>query len=464
MADAMPMHDATTPTALAFAARATRKARRAALAVLLALPLASAVAQPTATAAADAEAARLTLPDIALQARDIALVVNDADPSSVEIGRYYAKQRGIADAHVIHVSFTPARDAMTFAEFERVQAVLDAKVGPEVQAYALAWTLPFRVECMSVTAAFAFGFDPPSYCAEGCVTTKLSPYFNSASHAPYTDHRLRPAMLLAGSDVASVKRLIDRGLRSDGSWPEGKAYLLNTSDGARNVRAETFARVRSVLGPAYPVEQVDADTLENRPDVMFYFTGFARIAGIASNHYLDGAVADHLTSFGGLLSGSGQTNALEFLQAGATGSYGTAVEPCAFRAKFPEVGVVMSRYLGGETLIEAYWKSVRMPGQGVFIGDPLARPFGGVRLTRTSRGTTITTRALPPGRYVMEAARGSIGPFLPVGAFTAIGFGTRQINLPAGDPRYFRLRPAPELPKAASELPKAASEPEKAAS
>jgi hypothetical protein len=27
-------------------------------------------------------------------------------------------------------------------------------------------------------------------------------------------------------------------------------------------------------------------------------------------------------------------------------------------------------------LIEAYWKSVAWPGQGIFIGEPLARPFG----------------------------------------------------------------------------------------
>ena len=87
---------------------------------------------------------------------------------------------------------------MAFADFMRVQAVLDARVGAEVQAFALAWTLPYRVECMSVTAAFALGFDPAAYCAEGCQTTRPSPYFNSPSRAPFTDHRLRPAMLLAG--------------------------------------------------------------------------------------------------------------------------------------------------------------------------------------------------------------------------------------------------------------------------
>jgi hypothetical protein len=152
--------------------------------------------------------------------------------------------------------------------------------------------------------------------------------------------------------------LIDRGLRSDEAWPEGKAYLMNTSDSGRNVRAETYERVKAVLGPAYPIEQVDADALEGKSDIMFEFTGVARVAAMTSNRFLDGAMADHLTSWGGGLIGYDQTTALDWLAAGATGSYGTTTEPCSFRAKFPDVGVAMAHYLMGETLIEAYWKSV----------------------------------------------------------------------------------------------------------
>ena len=410
----------------------------------------AAVAQSPARTGADDDPGRLSLPAVGLRARDVAVVVNDADPASVEIGRYYAAQRGIAAERVVHVRFAPGKEVMTFGDFIGVQAQLDAKVGADVQAYALAWTLPYRVECMSVTAAFALGFDPAAYCAEGCQTTKPSPYFNSDSRAPFTDHRLRPAMLLAGSDVESVKRLIDRGLRSDQTWPEGKAYLMNTSDSSRNVRAESFERVRAVLGPAYPIEQVDADALEGRVDVMFEFTGVANVAAIASNQFVDGAVADHLTSFGGALTGRGQTSVLEWLAAGATGSYGTSSEPCNYRAKFPEVGIVMGRYLGGESLVEAYWKSVRMPGQGVFVGDPLARPFGGVRVARSPAGVVISTRALPPGNYLLEASRSSIGPFQPIRAFRVVGFGVRQLTMPAGDPRYFRLRQVPEAATPAS--------------
>ena len=396
------------------------------------------------------ELARVSLPSVGLRARDIAVVVNDADPGSVEVGRYYAAQRGLAAERVVHVRFTPGRETMSFAEFERVQAVLDAKVGADVQGYALAWTLPTRVECMSVTAAFAFGFDPASYCAEGCLTTKPSPYFNSTSRAPFTDYRMRPSMLLAGSDVESAKRLVDRGLRSDESWPEGKAYLQNTTDASRNVRAESYARVRQVLGPAYPIEVVDGNALEGKADVMFHFTGVAEVVNMASNHFLDGAIADHLTSWGGALIGRGQTTAADWLIVGATGSYGTSSEPCNFRAKFPEVGIVMAHYLSGETLLEAYWKSVQMPGQGVFVGDPLARPFGGVRVSHSGSNTVIETRALPPGNYFVEASRSSFGPFQAIGAVRATGFGIRKFTLPAGDTRYFRLRAVPEAAKAAS--------------
>jgi uncharacterized protein (TIGR03790 family) len=413
----------------------------------------AASAQVSAAAASDGDSARLSLPPVGLRARDIAVVINDADPASVEVGRYYAKQRGIAADRVIHVRFPAGQGVMAFADFQRVQAVLDAKVGADVQAYALAWTLPYRVECMSVTAAFAFGFDPGSYCpgGDGCQPTKPSPYFNSRSHAPFTDFKLRPAMLLAGDNVESAKRLIDRGLRSDESWPEGKAYLMNTSDRGRNVRAETYERVRAALGPAYPIEQVDADALEGRSDVMFEFTGVAWVASIASNSFLDGAIADHLTSYGGVLTGFGQTSALEWLSAGATGSYGTSTEPCSFRAKFPEPGIVIAQYLSGDSLVEAYWKSVLMPGQGVFIGDPLARPFGGMRVLRSASGTVVLTRALPPGNYIVEAATSSIGPFRPIGVLRAVGFGVREIRLPANETRFVRLRSAPEAPPRQSE-------------
>jgi len=108
---------------------------------------------------------------------------------------------------------------------------------------------------------------------------------------------------------------------------------------------------------------------------MFYFIGAAQVPDLETNRFLPGAVADHLTSIGGMLTDSSQMSSLRWLEAGATASYGSVVEPCNITAKFPNPVLLMLHYLAGETLIESYWKSVAMPGQGLFIGEPLAAPY-----------------------------------------------------------------------------------------
>lgn len=403
------------------------------LLLLFAAGLGSACAEP-------ATLPQVSLPPVGLHASELAVVVNDLDPASVETAAYYAARRGIAADRLIHVSFHPGQAVMGEDEFQQVQAQLRDKLPRGVQALALAWTQPYRVACMSVTSAFAFGFDR-AYCAEGCKLTRPSPYFDSDSNAPFTHLRMRPAMLLAGRNVGEVKALIDRGVRSDNSWPEGHAYLVDTKDRDRNVRAMTYAVTAQRLNAAYPIEHVEADWIQGRKDAMFVFTGAATLPRLRSNHFLDGAMGDHLTSAGGMLFNGEQATVLEWLEAGATGSYGTVEEPCNFREKFPVVPVAMSRYLGGETLVEAYWKSVRMPGQGLFVGDPLARPFGGVRLSRAEGATMLRTRALRPGDYELQSAPTASGAWQAVERVTVREYGVQELRLPEQDDKDFRLVP-----------------------
>jgi uncharacterized protein (TIGR03790 family) len=313
----------------------------------------------------------------ALDRSQLGLVINSEDPLSVQVGAYYAAQRRIPFQNVIRVGFPPGAAAMGRAEFEAIKASVDHQAGPAVQAYALTWAAPYRVECMSITSAFAFGFDA-SYCADGCKGTRRSPYFNSPARLPFTQLRMRPTMALAAESFERAKQVIDRGVASDGSFPAGTAYLMSTSDSARNVRSTTYPLVARMLGNGGRVRSriLTQDFLGDGRDVLFYFTGLSLVGGIDRLHYLPGAIADHLTSVGGMLTDSPQMSALRWLEAGATGSYGTVVEPCSIPQKFPYVPVVVARYLQGETLIEAYWKSVAMPGQGIFIGEPLAAPFG----------------------------------------------------------------------------------------
>jgi hypothetical protein len=98
----------------------------------------------------------------------------------------------------------------------------------------------------------------------------------------------------------------------------------------------------------------------------------------------------------------------------------------------------MAHYLQGETLIEAYWKSVQMPGQGLFIGEPLARPFAGITLHGRDGGVTIESRLLAPGLYTVQAAPSMMGPYRDVGRVT-VAWGTRQIKLEKLPPAYYRF-------------------------
>ena len=68
-------------------------------------------------------------------------------------------------------------------------------------------------------------------------------------------------------------------------------------------------------------------------------------------------------------------SALAWLRQGATASFGSVSEPCAYPEKFPDIRVLFEHYTRGESAREAYWKSVAMPGQGLFIGEPLSRPY-----------------------------------------------------------------------------------------
>jgi uncharacterized protein (TIGR03790 family) len=309
-----------------------------------------------------------------ITAQQIAIVINTQDADSRLIANYYQKKRGIPQENLIKVSMPAGKNSISEKKFNEIYRQIKKQTPDAVQYYALAWSKPFKVACMSITSAFAFGFDK-SFCAKGCKATQLSTYYNSNSELPYKELSIRPTMMLAGSSLAQVQAMIDRGVASDRTKPEASAYLMSTTDKARNRRSWRYPVIKDILSERINVELIKGDVLKDKNDVMFYFTGLTRVAEITSNQFLPGAIADHLTSSGGNLFGIRQMSILRWLDAGATASYGTVVEPCAFTQKFPNPGIVIDRYLNGESLIEAYWKSVAWPGQGVFVGELMASPY-----------------------------------------------------------------------------------------
>lgn len=333
-----------------------------------------------------------------LQATQLALLVAEGDATSEAIALAYQQARGIPAANIVRLPVATNSDVIGAADFNTLKTLLDARLSNQIQATLVTWTRPSRVQgascSMGLTSALAFGYSA-AWCfgpaigtdpAGSCGRTQPSPYYNSSSHQPFSDHGMRPSMLLGAATLAEAQAIIQRGVAADaslaGGTGTGHAWLLRTSDGERSVRWPDMQLLAATSVPGITMHYVNnsggagSNFISGRSDVMFYFTGLAVVPQLAGNRWRAGAVGDSLTSTAGVLpGGNGQTPVTAWLQAGATASYGTVEEPCNHVEKFPNPNVMVGRYRRGDTLIEAYWKSVQMPGQGLFVGEPLARPW-----------------------------------------------------------------------------------------
>lgn len=323
----------------------------------------------------------MAVPRIAgrITAKELGLVINSADPYSVEVGEFYARARHLEPAQVLRVQL-PVKATLTPEEFDAFSAAVAAHFGSETQALALAWVQPYAVNCNSITGALALGYDA-QLCSQSCAPSRRSPYFNNATARPYRDLGFRPSMLLAAANVAQAKAMIRRGVDSDHSLglrgaPPVNAYFVTTPDKARSVRTIYFPPAGLIPRVGVEVHLESTRALANVDRVLLYETGAVRVGKLDTVHWVPGALADHLTSTGGqLIGGGGQMSILEWISSGATASYGTVSEPCSHPQKFPQPQVLLLNYVQGSSALEAYWKSVAWPQQGVFVGEPLAAPF-----------------------------------------------------------------------------------------
>ena len=367
-----------------------------------------------------AQAPTVLLPHAGFGPEQLGIVVNSDDPLSAQIAEDYAAAHGVPADHVVTLSLGTSTDLSAEA-FAPAWATMNAALPEEVQALLLTFTQPYRVGCMGAAAAFGLGFDPV-YCQDGppCRTTAPSPYFGVETATPWQDLGVRPTMMLSGPTREAAAAVIARGVASIGSDPGGDVYLYRTTDGARSVRYRDFERAANRFDPVdgLVITYVDAsadtstELLVDADGVLGYATGLTNVGSLDTLAFRPGALADHLTSFGGVLDGStGQMPATDWLAAGATASYGTAIEPCNFEEKFPRASELWPAYFRGQSAVEAYWHAVEWPGEGNFVGDPLARPFGSVVAWEDGRLTIRTSQLDRNTTYRLEAADGPDGPW-----------------------------------------------------
>ncbi len=308
-----------------------------------------------------------------LSAARLGVLYNLDDASSQTIARFYAEKRSIPPANVIGVHVGQA-NILAVDDFAPIRKQVIDQLPAEVQSVLLLWSRPYAVGCMSITTAVAAGYQA-AFCEAGCKKTAPNPLYDADGWLPPDTVGWWPAMMIPTDDPVLARALIERGIAADGTAPPGTLYLVRTADAKRNVRASTYGDIESILAGRLHVVELWTPVAGDISGAIAYFTGAVRVDELPRIQFIPGGIADHLTSTAGILAGGSQMPATAWLKQGATASYGNVSEPCNLLEKFPNIAVLMSHYVRGETVMESYWKSVAMPGQGLFIGEPLARPY-----------------------------------------------------------------------------------------
>ncbi|MCU0723509.1 MAG: TIGR03790 family protein, partial [Planctomycetes bacterium] len=262
--------------------------------------------------------------------QNLIVVVNDDSQESLDVANHYRLARKVPAACFCHLRVKPVHD-FPRGDFEReiLNPILEhvRKNGLEGHARFLVFTkgLPYRVDWNSTTKVSVT--TPAAAGSMGIGHMNQQPYYQAKTHFRGLPGMPYLAVCLTGYTVEDVKRCIDQGVASDGTKPGGTIYLFDGVGPRARVhpaygRDEAVAGLKE-LGIKFEVRPEHSLTAEQ--DVLGYWTGAVRV-NTKGIRFLPGALADHLTSFGGILfDNKSQMSILDFIQAGATGSYGTVM-------------------------------------------------------------------------------------------------------------------------------------------
>ncbi|MBC8096618.1 MAG: TIGR03790 family protein, partial [Akkermansiaceae bacterium] len=331
---------------------------------------------------------------------NVVVVVNQNSTNSVQLGNYYCEQRGVPPQNVLRINWTGGNIVWTRAEMDSVlrtplnSMLASRSISNQTEYVLLSMDIPYRVtntvgtvhnDFNGTTSALFYGFkDNPADTFTTCTLAngstnayagsesiyRATPPINSASNSWL-------AIMLTATNLGAAKAIVDRGAVSDATFPTQTVYLAKTYDVNRTVRYVLFddAVFDTRIRGDYSMRPTNTYTSSGLGSPLLGFQNGVEQYNLWETDFVPGAMVDNLTSFSGfLLEASGHTGVMDFLNAGATASFGTVTEPCAYLEKFatPRNYFYQSR---GFNIAECYYQSLTNPYLGVLVGEPLAAPF-----------------------------------------------------------------------------------------
>ena len=396
---------------------------------------------------------------------DTLVVVNAASRDSRALGAYYCEKHGIPQTHLCSIKTDPRSPSISLKFFEREirRPILDHvaanRLEGQIHFIVLCMDIPSRVENFNgITSALFYGYKPPIADAPQChlASNSVNQYYGMerayTSTAGWNQTNAPIPFLLTAADLDVAKQVVDRGAASVAAFPDGAFCLYGSGDSARNIRHRTYpivARLFELFGKGTMVDANAAASPAPARPVLGYVDGLAYLpSNLVDAVFAPGAIAEHLTSCAGMIPDPclGQSSVWDWMRLGATASYGTVSEPCAFDVKFPDP-MIAFWYARGFCAGEALAMSVRNPYQGLWVGDPLAAPFAAppsVQIRSPARNAELDgeiplqisvaahERGAPPvfldlyvdGRHYAPVTR----PFAPIGNELVAQIGTNRFS------------------------------------
>lgn len=346
-------------------------------------------------------------PSMALGPHELLVLANSREPESVAVAEAYVRLRDIPSVNLLVLDLGDSvggnaasmpPEVFTERIWAPAQAALRERgIADHILAWAYSTHFPFRITSSPTVSLQGLTFvrnrmPPAAGISGGTYASNLfagpdSPSGNGFAPQSFDSAKLLlrdemplPNMTLGytgapgGNTLKEVLTMLHNGRKADSTAPDGTVYYVTRDDVRSKAREWQFASaseglrrmgVRAVVTNAMPSDV---------EGILGMMTGTPTVDPVAAGRYLPGAMAEHLTSFAGVLDNQHQTKMTRWIAAGATGTAGTVCEPMSYWTKFPNARF-FNHYRMGCTLIESFYQSIRSPLQLMLIGEPLAAPW-----------------------------------------------------------------------------------------
>lgn len=346
----------------------------------------------------------------------VVVIVNDAVPESVEIGKHYCAVRKVPEANICHLN-APREEEITWTVF--LEKVLGPFLGhldkfPEAIFVVPTYGVPVKIRneksdrnpearpsglgnsaCVDAELALAL---QPDHEIEAWID---NPLFRKDRRITREDRYLMVSRL-DGPTPAIARALVDKAVYAETYGPRGIAWLDTRGlqeDGGSYGSTDCEMRLCLPVWDTYGIEHKDEDTqtlidVSTCSDALFYWGWYTgTYNGTKPFIFNVGAVGAHLHSFSaGTIRSDRAQWVGPLLAHGITCTMGTVYEP--FTIGFPAMNIVYDRMLKGYTWGEACAMAARINSwMCVYVGDPLYAPWSKGMKEPQERNYGIATKA-----------------------------------------------------------------------